>query len=45
MILDHALASVCDDEDILNSCCCGFFNDVLDSRLVNDVEHLLGYGL
>ena len=41
MILNNTLASVCDYEDILNTCRCGFLNDVLYRRLVNNVEHLL----
>ena len=42
VILDNTLAPVCYDENILNSGGNCLLNYILNSRLVNDIEHLLG---
>ena len=42
VILNCALATVGDDKNILNSGGNCLLNYILNSRLVNDIEHLLG---
>ena len=44
MVFDSALASVCDDKNIFDTCRNSFFNDILDCGFVNNVEHLFGNG-
>ncbi|MPN54745.1 hypothetical protein SDC9_202422 [bioreactor metagenome] len=45
MIFNGALAFACDDQDFFDAGCDGFFNDELDSRLIDDWQHFLRHGL
>ena len=44
VILDHALAAVGDDEDVLDPRSDSFLNEILDRGFVHDVEHFLRNG-
>ena len=45
VVLDRALAPAGDDEDVVDARPDGLLDHVLDGRLVDDREHLLGLGL
>ena len=45
MVLDRALPAARDDEDVGDPGSDGLFDDVLDGRLVDQGQHLLGRGL
>src|SRR5699024_7001738 len=45
MVLERSLVAPGDHEDIAEAGIDGLFDDVLDRRLVDDGEHLLGGGL
>ena len=45
VVRDRVLVASDDDQDVVDAGLCGLFDDVLDRRLVDDRQHLLGHRL
>ena len=45
MIVDRALSSACNKEKLLDTCRFGFLDSVMNERLVDNRQHLLGHRL
>ncbi len=45
MVLDDVLAAAGDEDELLDPGFPGFLDGILDDRLVDDRQHLLGHGL
>jgi hypothetical protein len=42
VVFDGALAPARDQQNVVEACCDGLFHDILNRRLVDDRQHLLG---